>query len=405
MESLLADGLCEEVDARIERAREAMRAEGFDALLVYGNNKINGSLRYLSGYWPDRGGWLAVGPHRRNVGVFDGATLLLPSDGDPVLVFDVGQLLDREACTQKTTMSGLGMPGLDSPSIGGTIADILRDAKSTDVVGIETWDKFPAPLYIELTDLLPRTQFRPSIVVEDLTIVKSPWEIDLFRKAAAIGDRGHQAFLEALRTGVGKTEVELIRVAEAVMREADPVYEEVSPISPSLICSGRVSRLYLLHAPMEAKRVAVGDAVNWDICMRYQGYPIDTSRTRVVGRATEEQTRAYDAAMAMSTQVLDTAAPGVQVQDLVELADSIARESGFELWDRFLGHGLGLDAHGRPDMGYEEMELAENMVITVEPRIALNDEYLFGNEDMVLVTADGAEPLTTFPKTPLELEI
>ena len=82
-------------------------------------------------------------------------------------------------------------------------------------LGIETWDKFPAPLYIELTDLLPDTQFRQSIVVEDLTIVKSPWEIDLFRKAAAIGDRGHQAFLEALRTGVGKTEVELIRVAEA----------------------------------------------------------------------------------------------------------------------------------------------------------------------------------------------
>jgi Xaa-Pro aminopeptidase len=53
-------------------------------------------------------------------------------------------------------------------------------------------------------------------------------------------------------------------------------------------------------------------------------------------------------------------------------------------------------------MGLEEMVLAEGMVITVEPRLDA-DGWLYGNEDMVLVTVDGCDTLTTFPREPLEL--
>jgi Xaa-Pro aminopeptidase len=396
------EGLCDQVEARIARTRDAMRDAGFSALVVYGNTKVHGALRYLSGYWPDRSGWLAAGPDRRHTRIFDAAMLVLPLDSEPVLVFDKGQLLDREACTRRTTLSSFGGELGSQPSEAQTIAQLLRDAASTEQVGIETWDKFPAPLYLELREQLSSSVLVESTLVEELMLVKSPWEIDLFRKAAAIGDLGNEAFLAALRQGVGKTELELVRAAETVMREADPVYEEVSPISPSLISSGRVGRLSLLHVPQGTKTIRPGDAVNWDICMRYKGYPVDTSRTRVVGRPTDEQRRAYEASLAMSREVIAATAPGVQVQDLVELADSVARQEGFELWERFLGHGLGLDVHSRPDMGSEEMLLAENMVFTVEPRLTLDSEWLYGNEDMVLVTADGCESLTTFPREPLE---
>ena len=71
--------------------------------------------------------------------------------------------------------------------------------------------------------------------------------------------------------------------------------------------------------------------------------------------------------------------------------------------DRFLGHGLGWDIHERPDMGVEELPLQENMVLAVEPRIAVDDTYLFGNDDMVHVTSEGGVSLTRFPKEPLEI--
>jgi Xaa-Pro dipeptidase len=160
----------------------------------------------------------------------------------------------------------------------------------------------------------------------------------------------------------------------------------------------------MLHLPDPDKRIQKGDAVHWDIALRYEGYPIDTSRTRVMGEATDEQKRAYDVSLQMHEAVLRAAKPGVKARDLVVLADRVAREGGFTLWDSFLGHGLGLDTHERPDLVVEETPLAANMVLAIEPRVSLKDKYLLGNEDMVLITEDGGAPLTKFPKGPLEIE-
>jgi Xaa-Pro aminopeptidase len=400
---LLPAGLSDEVESRIDAVRTRMAAEGLSTLIVYANNKINGSLRYLTGYWPDRGGWLAAGPTRADIKIFDGAMLVLPLQGEPVLVFDKGQLLDREACTLLTTTTGFGGELADDPSVAETIATIVNEQGGQGRVGIETWDKFPAPLYLELVKALPDADLTPSMLVEEVSLVKSAWEIDIFRKAGEVGDIAHAAFVDALRHGIGKNEVQLVRAAETAMRDLDPIYEEISPISPSLISSGQIGRLGLLHTPQWSKTVDTGDAVNWDLAGRHIGYPVDTSRTRVVGKPTQDQERAYATALTMSQEVMRAIKPGTQVQDLVNLASSIAKDAGFDLWDRFLGHGLGLDVHGRPDMGLERMELVQNMVITVEPRVALNGQWLFGNEDMVLVTEQGCESLTAYPKEPLEL--
>jgi len=403
MSTLMQEGLAQEIEQRVSSARALMVDRGLDALLVYGNNKVNGALHYMSGYFPDRGGWLANGPTRADIAIFDAATLFVPLAGEPVLVFDKGQLLDREAVTSITTVNGFGGELASQPAVPVYVADLLRSAGATGRVGVETWDKFPTPFYLGLATELPGTEFLQSTVVEDLMLVKSDWEVANFRQCAAVGDLGHRAFMEAMRRGPGQTELELIRAAEAVMRNADPVYEEVNPGSPSLISSGKIGRLAMLHNPMGSKTVEVGDIVNWDLASRHRGYPIDTSRTRMLGKATPEQKRANAVAIEMRDEIIAAIRPGVQVQDLVSIADKIATAGGVEFYDRFIGHGLGLDVHQRPDMGMEEMQLRANMMITVEPRIILDGQWLMGNEDMVLVTESGADVLTTTPVDELEL--
>ena len=54
-------------------------------------------------------------------------------------------------------------------------------------------------------------------------------------------------------------------------------------------------------------------------------------------------------------------------------------------------------------MGIEELPLQENMVLAIEPRLAVDNIYLFGNEDMVHVTKDGGVSFSSFPKEPLEI--
>ena len=393
--------LSNELTTRVRLAQEKMSEEGFSALIVYGNSKVVGSYRYLSGNFLDRCGWVSQGPTRNDVTIFDGAAVVVPQVGDPVLLLEPGQMFDQPQFLADVRGGGLG---------GGTagltpqgIFDVLRELDAYKRIGIETWDRFPAPLYLGIAELMPRSKFAESTVIEELRLTKSAYELELLQRAAQIGDLGHQTMADALQHGNPISELDAIRLADAAMREADPFYEDPSVSSPSKISSGsRVGR-WLLHVPMPDKMIHNGDVVCWDICMRYEGYAIDISRTRVVGKASPEIERAYEAELRMSEALITAAKPGLLAVELKNLAQDIARDAGFALWEDFVGHGLGLDTHERPDMGVEETPLIENMALCIEPRIALDNRWLLGNEDMVVVTPQGGRALTKFPKEPLEL--
>ena len=218
-----------------------------------------------------------------------------------------------------------------------------------------------------------------------------------------MADAGHGAVVDALRKGEALDELSLVRAGDHAMRVLNPVYEDAAPPSTSKICTGSAVQGCMLHTPLAERVVTDGTVVNWDICGQYQGYSIDTSRTRVYGRATPDQERAYEVSREMSAQVRAAMRPGAVTTDLVRLADEVAVQGGFRLWEMFLGHGIGMDCHERPDMGVEELVLEENMAITVEPRIAL-DGSLFANEHMCLVTTDGGVPFDTYPDGPLSLD-
>jgi len=62
-----------------------------------------------------------------------------------------------------------------------------------------------------------------------------------------------------------------------------------------------------------------------------------------------------------------------------------------------LGHGVGLEVHEEPSLGRVDAVLQAGDVVTVEPGLYRRG---FGGcrlEDLVLVTAEGAENLTDYP--------
>ena len=389
-----------EIRARVERLQAAMATAGFDALIVYGNAKAKGSLTYLSGYFVDRTGWVSNGPTRDDVSIFDGAAVVVPARGEPVLLIESGHMVDLQPSIE---FRGGGLTaGGGGGLTGSAVADVLGSA-SVARVGLENWDRFPLSLYLSMQAALPRTDFVESRLVEELRLTKSAYEVGIFEECGRVADAGHSAFVDALRGGVGKSELELVRIADHAMRTLNPIYEDAAPCSTSKICSGTSVLGCMLHTPLGNKLIERGDVVNWDICGQYRGYSIDTSRTRVVGAPSAEQLAAYDVALEMSRAVRAAMVPGAVTTDLLRLADDVARSSGFGLWEMFLGHGIGLDCHERPDMGIEELVLKANMVITVEPRIALDGRFLLANEDMVLVTDKGGIAFGSFPREPLAL--
>lgn len=233
-------------------------------------------------------------------------------------------------------------------------------------------------------------------------MVKSEYEIGILRKAAAVGDRGHEVMVKALTSGKPKSEQELMREVEYTIRRLDPIYEDSCSAGPGMICSGPAVGNSLLYPPQPDRRVGKGDVIHWDIAMRHRGYTVDTSRTRVVGKATARQKRAFEAVSNVMNEVMSALKPGLKASELVDLAVKVARSNGYELWDRFLGHGTGLDGHERPDMGREETPFAPGMIMAIEPRLVEGDR-IFGIENTVLVTTSRAEALNRFPAGPLEL--
>jgi Xaa-Pro aminopeptidase len=388
-----------EVSNRLNAARSAMAAAGFSALLVYGDNKLYGSLRYLSGVFPDRAGWISPTADIRFV--FEGGLVLLPIHGEPTLLLEPGLTLAQEPCIADVRAGGLGSTP-DQGLTPQTLVNLIRDKVPRGVIGIEALYRFPTGLYVALVDQLSDMKVAPSTVIEDLRLIKSAYEIEILRKAAAVGDRGHEVMVKALTSGKPKSEQELMREVEYSIRLLDPIYEDSSSAGPGMICSGPAVGNSLLYPPQPDRRVGRGDVIHWDIAMRHRGYTVDTSRTRVLGKANPHQKRAFEAVSEVMAEVMAAIRPGLKASELVDLAVEVSNRNGYELWARFLGHGTGLDGHERPDMGREDTPFAAGMVVAIEPRL-VQDDRIFGIENTVLVTPTGAETLNRYPAGPLEL--
>jgi Xaa-Pro aminopeptidase len=142
-----------------------------------------------------------------------------------------------------------------------------------------------------------------------------------------------------------------------------------------------------------------------DFGLKVEDYTSDLQRTFYIleegeTEAPPEVMKGFDTivtAIELSKQALK---PGVQGHEI----DAIAREhivsQGYEEFPHGLGHQVGRFAHdGTALLGpawekyagkvFEPIE--ENMVFTIEPRLMVPGRGVVTIEEMVLVTADGAE--------------
>ena len=110
--------------------------------------------------------------------------------------------------------------------------------------------------------------------------------------------------------------------------------------------------------------------------------------------------RIYDAVLAGNLRAIEAIRPGVSFGSLDRAArESIAAAGYGPQFNHRLGHGLGLDIHEYPSIhGNNEELVREGMTFTVEPGIYVPGVGGVRIEDDVLVTADGVEVLTSYPK-------
>jgi Xaa-Pro aminopeptidase len=228
-----------------------------------------------------------------------------------------------------------------------------------------------------------------------LTAVKHPIEVALIRDAVRVADLGIAAAIAAVRPGVSEHSV----AAEAVsaMRRNGSEFEPFIP----LVASGANTSMFERVAT--EKIIRSGEMVILDIGAVVKGYTGDLGRTVVCGDPGAEQRAIYRATHLALQEAKKLVRPGATGRQIDQRAREVISDSG---WGRYLysgntGHQLGYGLHGEPLVDKSsDFELAENMVICLEPRIVLSDRPEIGGahlEDVLLVTATGHEQLNHTP--------
>ncbi len=162
------------------------------------------------------------------------------------------------------------------------------------------------------------------------------------------------------------------------------------------------------HRPTD-RPVQKGEFLKIDFGARYAGYAADMTRTFVVGAEPAEwQAELHALVLAAQRAGREALRPGAVVRDVDAAARRVIADAGYgEQFPHGLGHGLGLEIHEAPLMGYGSTAILEDCTpVTVEPGVYLPGRGGVRIEDTLIVRDDGgggAELLTTTTKELLVL--
>jgi Xaa-Pro dipeptidase len=227
---------------------------------------------------------------------------------------------------------------------------------------------------------------------EELRAVKDEGEITVLRKGAAITN-GIIALLEKnVRQGKIKTEADAARFIDTEARRQGC---EGTGFETLAAGSGRSFAIHAFPACTNAPFGGEGFSI-LDFGIKYRGYTTDVTITFVRSPSPAQEKiaglveKAYRLAFSMTKE-------GVRTRDLAAAVDGLFARSR-KAMPHALGHGIGLEEHEAPALHNRddnEWVLRNGMIITLEP--GLYDQVHGGCrlENDILITVEGAEPLTS----------
>jgi len=332
--------------------------------------------------------------------------LVVPAAGDPTMIVPRLEL----AAMKESAVGELGIAlrdwvdgddpyALVAAALGGSSAPLAVAGKSAPLaVAGES-----APLAVAVTDSMPALHLLPMAetlgvvpvlatdVLRTLRMIKDAAEVEALRKAGEAIDRVHARVPEFLVPG--RTEADVAAdIAEAIVAEG---HSEVA-----FIIVGSGPHGADPHHECSDRELRSGDIVVVDIGGPYEpGYNSDSTRTYSIGEPDPDIARRYAVLQRAQRAAVDAVRPGVTAEQIDAAArDVLAAEGMGEAFVHRTGHGIGLSVHEEPYIvAGNRLELQEGMAFSVEPGIYFPGEWGARIEDIVIVTADGAQSVNNRP--------
>lgn len=246
-------------------------------------------------------------------------------------------------------------------------------------------------------------------ILEDMRLIKSPYEISCIREAAKITEDAIEDLKGYIKEGMTEYDV-YTRLEYELARRSGPVF------SFATITACNDNSLYLHHSRADRDmKVVSGGYIQIDCGARVNGYCADISRVIFTGGKSpaedpsDKRYLLHAVIKEMRKEAVAFIKPGVTFAKLNALMHDICydrlKELGLigededkaEAVKRYYWHNtshfLGLNVH---DVGSKDKEFSEGMTLAVEPGVYIPEWNMgFRIEDDVLVTSGGCEYLSS----------
>jgi len=231
--------------------------------------------------------------------------------------------------------------------------------------------------------------------VNDLRRVKEPEEIARIRASVELTEGSLKQLVSEIK--VGMSERELALRLEFIMRE-----KGAEQVAFNLIVAAGENSALPHYQPGE-RALRSGDLLLFDIGAKLDRYCADMTRVFSVGELTTRAQEIYDIVLAANKAGIAAVSAGASGKAADAAArDLIAEARHSEHFQHGLGHGVGLEVHEGPRLSPLSTDILEaGMTVTVEPGIYLSGFGGVRIEDLTVVTANGCDVLTSFPKEEL----
>ena len=215
-------------------------------------------------------------------------------------------------------------------------------------------------------------------------IIKTEAKVQKIRESAKINMACLDAVAEAIHVGMNTQEID------------DIVYETTkkmggipAPLNyegfPKSVCTS-VNDQVCHGIPSKDVILKDGDIVNVDCSTILDGYFSDSSRMFMIGNVSEEKKRLVEVTKECCDLGLEAVKPWTFLGDMAQVIHEHAEANGYSVVREIWGHGVGLEFHEEPWVGYcsnagEDMLIVPGMMFTIEPMINMGTAQIFTDKE------------------------
>ncbi|HLH81634.1 MAG TPA: aminopeptidase P family protein [Trebonia sp.] len=345
--------------ARRRRARDMVAELGADAVLITARPNV----RYLTGL------------------ASSNAALLLSADGGDVLATD-----SRYALTAERDAPDLEL-AVERSAEGRLAAEAAR--RGVRKLAFEAHE-MTVERHAEVAAAAEGVTTVPfGRKIEELRTVKDQHELELLAAACRITAQALADVLPRIRPGLSERALaSLLDYRMARLGADGPAFETIVASGPN----GAIPH----HRPTD-RPLRRGDLVTMDFGALYAGYHADMTRTVAVGEPAGWQRDIYDLVALAQEAGIAALEEGAEAGAVDAAAREVIEAAGHGgHFQHGLGHGVGLEIHEAPILGYGRAgRLADRVPVTVEPGVYLPGRGGVRIEDVLVVTAGGGARILT----------